>query len=282
MPTNREVFFSLLKENNKYLTRMVIKSILNDANNYTNELDLYKNFDKECPNYEDVLSKVDRVRKGEPFQYVLGYANFIDNFFEVSPSVLIPRPETEELVIRVKQIIETAYGKDAAINIADVGTGSGCIGISLKRYFPNSNVYMSDIDQGAIDVAASNAGRLDAACLIFKGDMLKPFIKNRVKVDVLVSNPPYINGPETIDEQVWKYEPHKALLATPDTFYYEEIIKDAHEVLNDGGMLAFEIGEDMEESLTKIINACMPKANYQFAKDMYGKTRHLFIVDIGE
>lgn len=282
MPSNREVYFSLNKENNKYLTRMVIKSLLNDANGFTNELDLYKNFDKECQNYDELVNKIERVRNGEPFQYVLGYANFIDNYFEVNENVLIPRQETEELVITVKAIIEKAFGADSKVSIADVGTGSGCIGISLNKYFPNSIVYMSDIDDNCIDVAANNAGNLGANVLILKGDMLKPYIDKNIKVDVIVSNPPYIDGPSTIDEQVWKYEPHKALLATPNTFFYEQIIKDARKILNPEGMLAFEIGEDMEEGLTKILNQYMPNAEYHFVKDMYGKLRYLYIIGMGE
>ena len=191
MPTNRELFFNLQKENNKYLTRLVIKSLLNDCNGYTNELDLYKHFDEECKNYEEVLSKIERVRNGEPFQYVLGYANFLDNIFEVNNKVLIPRQETEELVVNVKRTIEMAYGANPYIAIADIGTGSGVIGITLNKYFPNSEVYLSDIDDDVIDTAANNAGNLGASVLILKGNMLDPFISKGIKLDVIVSNPPY-------------------------------------------------------------------------------------------
>ena len=281
MPTNRELFFNLIKKNNKYLTRLVIKSLLNDANNFTNEMDLYKNFDLEVPNYEDLLKKIERVENGEPVQYVLGYANFIDKYFEVNPSVLIPRQETEQLVIDLKSLIQTRFGGNS-IQIADIGTGSGAIAISLKRYFDNAQVYATDIDQDAIDVAASNAGMLGYDVLFLRGNMLEPLIKHEIKVDVLVSNPPYIDGPNTIDEQVWKYEPHKALLASPCTFFYEEILKNIDKVLNPGGVIAFEIGEDMEEALTVIVKKYMPGSNFFFSKDLYNKTRFLYIIEQGD
>lgn len=281
MPTNRQLFFELLKKNNKYLTRLVVKSLLNDANGFTNEFDLYKNFDLEVQNYEELMEKISRVESGEPFQYVLGYANFIDKYFEVNPSVLIPRQETEQLVIDLKTLIEKRFA-DPQITIADIGTGSGAIAVSLKNYFKTANVYATDIDQDCIEIAAGNASRLDQDVLFIRGNMLEPLIKYDVHVDVLVSNPPYIDGPSTIDEQVWKYEPHTALLASPDTFFYEEILKNIDKVLNPGGIVAFEIGEEMEESLTKLVKQYMPEANYYFANDMYGKTRFLFIIEQGD
>lgn len=281
MPTNRELFFDLLKKNNKYLTRSVVKSLLNDANGFTNEFDLYKNFDLEVQNYDDLLSKIERVSNGEPFQYVLGYANFIDKYFEVNPSVLIPRQETEQLVIDLKTMIEKRFG-DQQITIADIGTGSGAIAVSLKGYFKDANVYATDIDQDCIEIAAGNASRLDKDVLFIRGNMLEPLIKYNVRVDVLVSNPPYIDGPSTIDEQVWKYEPHKALLASPDTFFYEEILKNVDSVLNPGGIIAFEIGEEMEESLTQLVKKYLPGSNYYFVKDIYGKMRFLYIIEEGD
>lgn len=280
MPTNRELFFQLLKKNNKYLTRLVIKSLLNDANEFMNEIDLYKNFDQEVKNYEDLMQKIERVENGEPFQYVLGYANFIDRYFEVNSHVLIPRQETEQLVIDLKSLMDARF-KTKPFSVADIGTGSGAIAISIKRFCPNATVYATDIDQDCIDVAADNAGMHNQDVLFIRGNMLEPLIKHNITVDVLVSNPPYIDGPATIDEQVWKFEPHKALLASPNTLYYEEILKNADKVLNPNGIIAFEIGEDMEESLTILVKKYMPGSNFYFTKDLYNKTRFLYIVDQG-
>lgn len=280
MPTNREVYFSLLKLNNKYLTRLVIKSLLNDANGFFDEISLYKVFDLKCENYEQLMNKVERVKVGEPFQYVLGYANFIDQYFEVNPHVLIPRQETEELVMSAKFLIEKAFSKNASVSIADVCTGSGCIAITLKKYFPNALVYGTDIDEECLKVAKRNSKGFKVDFL--RGNLLDPLINEKIKVDVIISNPPYIEDKSEIDEQVWKYEPHIALLAKPSTHFYEEIMKKADEILSNQGLLLFEIGEDMEKPLTEIVEKHFPKAKVMFAKDIHNKTRFLYIIKEGE
>jgi len=276
MPTNRSIYFELSKENNKYLTRLVIKSLLNYANGYYNDIDLYKNFDKECENYETLLSMIERVKSGEPYQYVLGYANFIDRFFKVTPDVLIPRQETEQLVIATKKYIEKYFPCESTIG--DVCTGSGCIAISIKRYFPNAKVYASDISKSAITVASENAEWNKQEVSFLEGNMLDPFIEKGIRLDVLICNPPYIEKENEIDEQVFKYEPHLALLASPCTKYYEEIFKKADEVMNDNCIMAFEIGEDMEDALSILVENYFPTSAYIVSKDMYGKTRFLFII----
>jgi len=279
MPTNREVYFNLLKSNNKYLTRLVIKSLLNDANGFWDEISLYKSFDLPCNNYDDLIKKIERVKNGEPFQYVLGYANFIDQYFEVNPHVLIPRQETEELVIGAKLLIEKAFPTSINLSIADICTGSGCIGITLKKYFPSAVVYGTDIDNECLKVARRNAKMSEV--IFLRGNLLDPLIQEGIKVDVIISNPPYIQNHEEIDEQVWKFEPHLALLAKPSTFFYEEIIKKADEVLNENGLLLFEIGEDMEKPLAEIVDKYYPNAKVIFSKDIHNKLRFLYIIKRG-
>jgi len=276
MPTNRSIYFELNNLKNKYLTRLVIKSLLNYANGYYNDIDLYKNFDKECDNYETLLSMIERVKNGEPYQYVLGYANFIDRFFKVTPDVLIPRQETEQLVISTKKYIEK-YFKNSP-TIADVCTGSGCIAVSIKRYFPDAKVYGTDISKNAITVASENSSWNKQDVTFLEGNILEPLIDNHIQLDVLICNPPYIENEKEIDEQVYKYEPHLALLAKPSTKYYEEIFKNADKVMNDNCIMAFEIGEDMEDALSIMVENYFPTAAYIVSKDMYGKTRFLFII----
>lgn len=277
MPTNRELYFQLLGKKNKYLTRLVVKELLNDVNGFSDGLSLYKHFDEECPNYEKLVENSKRVEDGEPFQYVLGYANFIDLLFEVNKNVLIPRQETEELVIHTKRYIEK-YLKDRELDIADVCTGSGAIGISLKKYFPKANVTLTDISKEALEVAKYNSEKLGFKVDILEGDMLSPLIEKGIKLDVLVCNPPYIENIKTIDEQVWKYEPHQALLASPKTKFYEEVFKNADKIMKAEFILAFEIGEDMEDELSIMVENYFPDAMYTIAKDMYGKTRFLYII----
>ena len=278
MPTNRELYFSLIKENNKYLNRNVITTVLCYTNSFDCNLTLYKNFDKECEHYDNFLSLTERIKNGEPYQYVIGKANFIDLQFNVNPSVLIPRQETEELVIGTKVMIDKMFGPYAKINIADVCTGSGVIGIYMKKFFKASTVYISDIDEECLHVAKSNSKLHNLSVIDLQGDLLSPFIEQGIKLDVLICNPPYIGDESTIDEQVWKYEPHKALLADPKTLFYERIFQDADKIMNKDSLLAFEIGEDMEEELSSMVEQYFPNSAYKISKDIYGKVRFLYIM----
>ena len=278
MPTNRELYFSLIKEKNRYLNRNVITSVLCHTNSFDCNLTLYKNFDQECENYDNFLSLIERIKNGEPYQYVIGKANFIDLQFNVNPSVLIPRQETEELVIGTKVMIDKMFGSFPNLTIADVCTGSGVIGIYMKKLFRISTVYASDIDEECIKVAKSNSELYNLPVNYLQGDLLSPFIEQKIKLDVLVCNPPYIGDESTIDEQVWKYEPHKALLASPNTLFYERIFQDAEKVMNKNALMAFEIGEDMESPLSDLVEKYFPNSAYKISKDMYGKYRFLYIM----
>ena len=159
MPTNRQIYFSLIKENNKYLTRNVVNTLLCFVNGFDSNITLYSNFDKECLRYENLLQIVDRVKNGEPYQYVIGKANFIDLVFNINPSVLIPRMETEELVIGTKVMIDKMFPLKKDLVIADVCTGSGIIGLYLKKLFRNSEVYLSDIDDEAMALFVQKMGK---------------------------------------------------------------------------------------------------------------------------
>ncbi|HNX15966.1 MAG TPA: peptide chain release factor N(5)-glutamine methyltransferase [Bacilli bacterium] len=280
MPTNREIYFNLLNSNNKYLTRLVIKSLLNDANGFVDEVSLYKAFDLPCQNYQRLENNIERVKSGEPFQYVLGYSNFIDQYFEVNPHVLIPRQETEELVISARLLIQKIFTDTSNLRIADICTGSGCIAVTLKRYFPSASIFATDIDEECLKVAKRNADQLDIT--FFRGNLLDPLIKEGLKFDVIISNPPYIQNFEEIDEQVWKFEPHLALLAKPSTYFYEKMISQCDEILNKQGVMIFEIGEDMEKPLTEIIDKYLPNAIVKFSKDMHNKMRFLYIIKKGD
>ena len=278
MPTNRETYFSLIKENNKYLNRNVVNTMLCFTNGFDCNLTLYKNFDKEVENYDNFLKLVDRVRNGEPYQYVIGKANFIDLTFNVEPGVLIPRQETEELVIGTKVMIDKIFPPFSKLTIADVCTGSGVIGIYLKKLFRLSTVYATDISEQCLRITGENSRTHNLPVETLQGDLLQPLIDKGIKLDVLVCNPPYIGDPSTIDEQVWKYEPHQALLAKPKTLFYERIFKDADRIMNKNAILAFEIGEDMEDELCALVEQYFPNSAYKLSKDMYGKLRFLYIM----
>ena len=185
--------------------------------------------------------KVNLIKKGLPIQYVLENVNFYGYNFHVKEGVLIPRFETEELVYNTKEYILKYFGSD--ISIIDIGTGSGAIGLTLKKEIPNLNVTLTDISDIALEVAKYNSEKLNVSVDIYKSNMLEEVIKRKKKFDIIVSNPPYLRKDEEIMDIVKQYEPSIALYGGLDGLkYYEEILKDAKKVLNKRAILAFEIG----------------------------------------
>ena len=274
MPTNRELYFHLLKENNKYLTKSIIVSLLTDANDFSDRMDLYTHFDNEVKDAEHFFSCVDDVKKGIPYQYVLGYSFFLGNKIIVDKNVLIPRQETEQLTVDTIVFLKKVFQNDDIPVVADVCTGSGAIAAAIEKEIPDAKIYATDISSEAIAIAAKNVKNVE----LLHGNLIDPLIERNIKLDVLICNPPYIENTETIDEQVWKYEPHLALLANPGTKCYEEIFKKAHLIMNSHYLMAFEIEEDMEKPLIELMNKYLDDCTYRFHKDIYGKTRFLYII----
>lgn len=273
MPSNREAYFEALKLN---IPKSIIEFALKEVNSFTS-LDLTKNYDEQIKDYLFFKDAINRYKNGEMIEYVFQKTYFLSSPFIVNKNVLIPRQETEQLVILTIEKIKEIFD-EKEIAIADICTGSGCIGLSIAKSLPLNKYYLTDISKDALNVAEENAKYLlnnsDKVHFLL-GDMLQP-LKSK-KVDVVVCNPPYIEDVNSIDERTWKQEPHLALLATPSTYFYEEVLKQYQEIVNDKYLLAFEIGEDMEEALIVLINKYCPNCSYNFVKDIYDKTRFLFI-----
>lgn len=276
--TYREKYFQLAKLKNKYLNQNVIKSLLIDCGGFSDFINLLNHFDEEITNIDKLESNISRVMNGEPYQYVLGYAYFVNSNYKVNKDVLIPRQETEELAVSTLKMIVNLFGKDPEITIVDIGTGSGVLGIYLKEYFPKSRVICTDISENSLQIAKINSKEHAVEIDFRQGDSIKP-IQNEKGISVIVSNPPYIKDETTVSEETLKWEPHLALFADPYTKFYEDIMSlmDTY-VLADSFLLAFEIGEDMEEDLTHIIETRYKDIAYKFEKDIYNKTRFLYIV----
>lgn len=273
MPTNRELFFYLQKEG---LPNSVITFVLQEINGFDRLL-LAQNFDREIKDFDAFKLAIERYKSGEMIEYIFNKAYFLSFPFYVNKNVLIPRQETEQLVIMAIEKIRKKFS-DKKLNIADVCTGSGAIGISMARELANHKFFLSDILEEAIHVANINLKRAELNNVVtWVGDMLEPFIKNKIKLDVIVCNPPYIEDITTIDQKTWKQEPHLSLLAKPETKYYEIILKNYKKVMNEDFLLCFEIGENMEKSLTEVLETSGEKIIYSFEKDIYRKTRFLFI-----
>ena len=214
---------------------------------------------------------IDRLNNGEPVQYIVGNVSFYGNIIDVDKRVLIPRFETEELVENTVKYIKKYNYK----SIVDIGTGSGCIAITLKKFFPEILVDAVDISKDALDVAKKNANKNNVNINFYEGNLLEPLSK---KYDVIISNPPYIAYDEKIMDIVKNNEPHIALYASNNgLYYYEEILKNVYKYINNNGLIAFEIGYSQGEKIKKLASKYLNKYDFEIKKDMTGKDRMVFI-----
>lgn len=221
---------------------------------------------------QKLLSILNDLKIGKPIQHILGVAHFYGGVFEVNSNVLIPRPETEELV---DWIIQDHKGsKIHHAKVLDIGTGSGCIPISLKKYLPDFEVFSIDVSAEALEVANRNAQAIDVEVKFIEADILK--YQTDLKFDVIVSNPPYIKELEKFEmhENVLMHEPHLALFVSNDNplVFYEAIAHLAIENLNPNGSLYLEINEYLSKETVDMLNTKGFK-NITLRKDMQGKDR---------
>lgn len=240
---------------------------------------LYMEYDEEVP--QDLLEAFEagirRMEQGEPLGHVLGFEWFYGYRFKVNPDVLIPRPETEELVANILAAYDECFdGQD--VDVIDVGTGSGAIAIALRKEEAHLQVTASDISEQAVAVARKNAVDNAADVTFLTGDMLEPFIEAGIRCDILVSNPPYIPVHEQMEHSVVDFEPHVALFGGEDGLkFYREIFANAHRVIKEKAILAFEMGYDQGERLRALAKEHFPDARVEIIKDLSGKNRMLFV-----
>lgn len=225
----------------------------------------------------DFSYELSRLLKGEPWQYVCEKAYFYDLIFKVSPSVLIPRPETEEMV----HLILAQHAANYPYKILDLGTGSGCIPISLAKNRPQWKISAIDIDENALDIARENAMSNNVQIDFAKGNVLEIHSLPDRDWDIIVSNPPYIPNKEKeiMHSNVLDFEPHLALFV-PDEDplkFYRAIVKYAEVHLVKGGSLYFEINEFLAPETKQLIDEqCFE--NIKIIKDLSGKNRMLSAV----
>ena len=243
--------------------------------------DLYLKFDEEMSDltYNNFIEGLDKhINQNLPVQHIIGYVYFYGYKFIVNSEVLIPRFETEELVVNVLMLYDE-YFKGRKIHLVDIGTGSGCLAISLKNEEPmNFNVVATDISESALNVARTNAKNNDSIVEFLQGDMLNPLIWRRF--DILVSNPPYIPTQETVDSIIIDNEPHIALFGGDDGLkFYREIISESNKILKDQSIIAFEHGYDKAEQIRNLAKEYYPNARIFTLKDMQGLDRMSFIIN---
>jgi release factor glutamine methyltransferase len=239
--------------------------------------DFYFSFDRVVSKeqYEKIFSFCERKNSGEPLSYILGYVDFYDCKIKVTSDVLIPRVETELLV---EKVLEKIKEKTHSV-ILDLCTGSGCIGVCLKKHFPSSTVFLSDVSKKALSVAKENAQINNVSVLFLEGDFLEPFKDKKILADVIVCNPPYISNKEyhELNFSVRGYEPKVALTDEKEgILFYERLARDASVVLKRGGLIALEIGASQKDKVKKIFS-CSSFKHFLCEKDYAGHDRFIFL-----
>lgn len=254
-------------------TRLLLESVY--GWDYTTQI-LNKNEIVGESEFREIENVVSRLKQFEPIQYILGETEFMDLKLKVNRSVLIPRPETEELV---NWIIET-NSLDSP-RILDIGTGSGCIPLALKSIIKNAKISTVDISEKALEVAKQNAVKNNLDVHFFETDILNWENLNWDLFDVIVSNPPYVREIEKqkMHMNVLKYEPENALFVSNENplIFYERIAEFAHKYLVKNGKLFFEINEYLSDEMYNLLEH-NGFEDIKLRKDINGKMRMILCV----
>ena len=212
--------------------------------------------------------------KNKPIQYIIGETEFCDLKFKVNKNTLIPRPETSELVMKI--VNRQQISVNGQISILDIGTGSGCIAISLAKNIPGSKVYAFDISEKALEVARENAINNNADVTFIHNDILSSNNDITTKFDIIVSNPPYIRELEKAEmrDNVLNWEPHTALFVSNNDplIFYRAILEFAKTHLEKNGEIWFEINEYLGKETTALCEE-MGFSHIDIYKDFRGKER---------
>lgn len=238
-----------------------------------NELEYLK---KYIHDEDDIEEAIKRLENGEPVQYIVGDVDFYGNIIKVNKNVLIPRRETEELVEKTVDYVKKHFNKQC-VDILDIGTGSGCIPISIAKLISNSKVSAVDISKDALEVAKENANLNKVNINFIESDV---FSNIDSKFDVIISNPPYIRYDEPIMDIVKNNEPHLALYAEDEGLYfYKKIIAESPKYLNEKFIIGFEIGEEQGSSILELAKKQFPNAKILLEKDLQHFDRFVFIIN---
>lgn len=228
---------------------------------------------------DDVLDRfsemlADYIFDFRPIEYILGYTYFCGNKIYVNENTLIPRNETEEVVMEAIEVIKRHGYND----VLDLASGSGAIAISVKNVLPSLNVTGSDISEEALEVARRNSNSIGVNVDFVNSDILEQFIKENRKFDMIISNPPYISYDYTLPNQIIEHEPKIALYAKEGgMYYYRKIMEDSSKVLNDKGSIVFEIGYDQGDKIIKLAKELLKDYSIEVKKDISNNDRIVVI-----
>ena len=264
-------------DNNK--EESAILFLMEDVSGYsTGELYFHQNdkmSDDLIEKFDDLVNKY--IYQNQPVQYLTGKAYFYGYEFNVNPDVLIPRPETEELVENILKIYDRTFKRGTKVDVVDIGTGSGAISITLSKEEESMNVLATDISSEALDVAKNNNLKLEGRVTFLQGDMLEPVMDK--KFDILVSNPPYIPSEEYVDPLVKDNEPNVALFGGNDGLkFYRIILNNSTKIMRDKFIIGFEHGYNTSKAIEDLAKELYPDAYVFTKKDMQGRDRMTFVI----
>lgn len=268
----KELYLSLIKEGKKYqISELDIRFLISDILDFKNQSSFYLKLDQEIKDIKLIKNGFEKLKKGVPISYITNKAYFLGDIYYVNKDVLIPRVETEELVSLAVKRINEYFPNKKKLNILDVGTGSGVIAIKLKKEFPHARVDATEISEKAIKVAKKNIKDHQVDVNVYQVDT---FPKNKIKYDVIVSNPPYIKFKKDVDKSVLNYEPHSALFISNTNNVYQKVFNQ----VSSPCLMLFEIADNLVDDLKTLMNKSFTQYNFNFSKDINHKIRFLTVV----
>ncbi|MEK5484017.1 peptide chain release factor N(5)-glutamine methyltransferase [Viridibacillus sp. FSL R5-0888] len=267
---------SFLQENGREegAARLLLQHALNTS--YTGLMIIMRDEMTEAQ-WENYFNMIEEHKSGRPIQYITGSEEFYGRTFKVDESVLIPRPETEELIVEALKRIKKLFSPTSSIQIADIGTGSGAIAITMKKEVPQATVIATDISLAALTTAKNNANQLDAEITFREGDLTAPLVHEQW--DVVLSNPPYIAFDEAkeMSDIVLEHEPHSALFAEESGLaLYRKLAEDLPPLMKTPSFIGVEIGYKQGKAVAGFFKEKFPQAKVEIVKDINQKDRMIF------
>ena len=278
MPKIYEVYLNAMNQGKEHgVSSQDIRVLIAHEMGYAEPIDTLFHKDDEFTKIQEFERDFAKLIQGMPVEYVINEATFLHTKLYVDQRVLIPRMETQELIANLSEKIMDYYDPRNYLVVADIGTGSGAILCALRSLFPNWLLVGSDVSKDALEVARKNIKDYNVNATLLEGKSLQPYIDAKMNLDIIISNPPYILNKEEVQDSVKDYEPEGALYLTPENNVYEDIFKNYKKVKKGSLLMAFEIGYDLEDMLTKMMKEYLEDYEYEFIKDLNGLTRFLFV-----
>ena len=278
MSTVKEIYYGAIAEaKKKGILSNDIRILVASELHLSNPANVLLHLEDEFPAKTNFFVRFQRLMDGEPVEYIVSEAKFLQYPLYVDSRVLIPRGETEELVAQISERIYDYYDPRNYLVVADIGTGSGCIAIGLRSLFKNWLITASDTSEGALEVAKKNFAAFSMPINTLHGPSLKPYIDANMNLDIIVSNPPYIRNKDEVQDSVRLYEPESALYLEEGNNVYEDIFRDYKKVKKGSLLMCFEIGYDLKDYLTELMAKYLENYEFEFVEDLNGLNRFLFV-----